>query len=129
MEKLRTLYYDRGFLNHRISVQGKTHITFIIEEGPLYKVRNIALNGNTVFDNETLLADLDLETDEIYYQRKALAHEKRILKHYREIGYVDADVRRHLRKKRVLHPAPTQQAESDYAQHEHIGPDGIAYKK
>ncbi|MHC4438183.1 MAG: BamA/OMP85 family outer membrane protein [Planctomycetota bacterium] len=97
VEKLRTLYYERGFLNHRVTVQGRTHITFIIEEGPLYKVRNITLKGNKKFDNETLLADNALETGETYYQRKAQAHTKRILKLYREIGYVDADVRQHLR--------------------------------
>jgi outer membrane protein insertion porin family len=92
VEKLRTLYYERGFLNHRIAVQGQTHITFIIEEGPLYKVRNFTLKGNTHFDNETLLADLALETGETYYQRKAQLHTRHILKLYREDGYVDADV-------------------------------------
>ena len=97
VEKLRTLYYDRGFLNHRIAVQGQTHITFIIEEGPLYKVRNFTLKGNKQFDNETLLADLALETGETYYQRKAQAHVKSILKIYRENGYVDADVQQQLR--------------------------------
>jgi len=96
VEKLRTLYYQRGFLNHRIAVQGQTHITFTIEEGPLYKVRNITLVGNTQFDNETLLGGLDLKTGETYYQRKAQAQEKRILKIYREKGYVDAGVRQHL---------------------------------
>jgi len=97
VEKLRTLYYERGFLNHRVAVQGTSHITFIIEEGPLYKVRNITLKGNTHYDNETLLAGLDLNTGETYYQRKAQAHEKRILKVYREDGYVDADARQQLR--------------------------------
>ncbi len=97
VEKLRTLYYERGFLNHRIAVRGQTHITFIIEEGPLYKVRNITLKGNSHFDNETLLANLKLETGQTYYQRKAQAHAKRILKLYREDGYVDADVRQQLR--------------------------------
>ena len=96
MEKLRTLYYERGFLNHSVAVQGQTHITFIIEEGPLYKIRNIILQGNTHFDNETLLEDLDLETGHTYYQRKAQLHTKRILKLYREDGYVDANVRQQL---------------------------------
>jgi outer membrane protein insertion porin family len=49
------------------------------------------------FDNETLLADLALETGQTYYQSKAQAHTRRILKLYREIGYVDADVRQRLR--------------------------------
>jgi outer membrane protein insertion porin family len=97
VEKLRTLYYERGFLNHRVAVQGQTHITFVIEEGPLYKVRNLTLNGNTHFDNERLLAGLALETGETYYQHKAQAHEKRILKIYLENGYVDSDVRQQLR--------------------------------
>ena len=93
VEKLRSLYYEKGFLNHRIAVQGQTHITFIIEEGPLYKVRNFTLKGNTHFDNETLLAGLTLETGQTYYQHKAQAHARRISKLYREDGYVDAEVR------------------------------------
>jgi outer membrane protein insertion porin family len=97
VDKLRTLYYERGFLNHRIAVQGQTHITFIIEEGPLYKVGNITLDGNTHFDNEILLKGLQLETDQTYYQRKAQAHTKRISKLYLEDGYVDADVRQLIR--------------------------------
>jgi outer membrane protein insertion porin family len=97
VEKLRILYYERGFLNHRIAVQGQTHITFIIEEGPLYKVRNIILKGNTKFDNETLLTGLTLETGQTYFQRKAQVQTKRIQKIYREDGYIDADVQQQLR--------------------------------
>jgi len=92
VEKLRTLYFNRGFLNHRISVQGQSHITFIIEEGPLYKVRNITFTGNTKFEAEALQAGLTLESGQIYYQQKAQAHTRRILKLYREDGYVDAEV-------------------------------------
>jgi outer membrane protein insertion porin family len=97
MERLRTFYYDKGFLNHRISVEGQTHITFVIEEGPLYKLRNVTLTGNTIFDSETLLADFKLESGQTYYPQKARIHTKRILKHYREDGYVDAYVRQRLR--------------------------------
>jgi outer membrane protein insertion porin family len=93
VEKLRTIYYQKGFLNHRIEVQGKTHITFIIDEGPLYKVRNIRLTGNTHFDDETLLAKLKLEPGRTYYQQEARAHVKQILKLYGESGFVDAEVR------------------------------------
>ena len=92
VEKLRTLYFNRGFLNHHISVQGQSHITFIIEEGPLYKVRNITFTGNTKFEAEALQAGLTLESGQIYYQQKAQAHTRRILKLYREDGYVDAEV-------------------------------------
>jgi outer membrane protein insertion porin family len=97
VEKLRNLYYERGFLNHRIAVQGQSHITFIIEEGPLYKVKSISIEGNTQFDNETLLEGIQLEKGQTYYQRKAQAHTKRISRIYREDGYVDAEVRQQLR--------------------------------
>jgi len=97
VDRLRNFYYERGFLNHRIAVEGQTHITFIIEEGPLYKVRNITVTGNTHFDKDTLLADIQLETGQTYYQRKAQKHTKRISKIYLEDGYVDADVRQQLR--------------------------------
>ncbi|KPL21186.1 MAG: hypothetical protein AMJ75_10525 [Phycisphaerae bacterium SM1_79] len=92
VHKLRTIYYRRGFLNHRIEAQGQEHITFIIEEGPLYEVGNIILKGNTQFDNETLLAGLELESGQTYSQPKAQAHARRILKIYRENGFVDAEV-------------------------------------
>jgi outer membrane protein insertion porin family len=97
VEKLQILYYERGFLNHRITAKGNSHITFIIEEGPLYKVRNISVEGNTHFDNETLLAGLQLETGQTYYERKAQAQTKRIARLYHEDGYVDAEVRQQLR--------------------------------
>ncbi|MHC4753428.1 MAG: BamA/OMP85 family outer membrane protein, partial [Planctomycetota bacterium] len=95
VEKLRNLYYRRGFLNHRIGVEGQSHIVFVIviEEGPLYKVRNIIVAGNTHFDNEAVLAELELESGKTYYQLKAEAHVKRILKLYREKGFVDVQVR------------------------------------
>jgi len=92
VEKLRTIYYRRGYLNNSIRALGESHITFIIDEGPLYKVGNIVLRGNTRFDNETLLEGLELEPGQPYYLQKAEAHAKRILKLYRENGFVNARV-------------------------------------
>jgi len=98
VEKLRTFYYNKGFLNHRISIdEGLSHITFRIEEGPLYKLRNVTLSGNTRFDNETLMAEFKLESGQTYYPQKTQLYTRRILKFYREDGYVDADVRQRLR--------------------------------
>ena len=92
VHKLRTIYYKKGFLNHRIEAEGQEHITFVIDEGPLYKVGKIILKGNTQFDNETLLEGLELESGQTYLQQKAEAHAERMLKLYRENGYVDAEV-------------------------------------
>jgi outer membrane protein insertion porin family len=92
LEKLQDAYWDRGFLNHHIEVEGRSHITFVIEEGSVYNVRNITVTGNTHFDDETLLAGLKLEPAEPYYRQKARAHAKLISKLYGENGFVDAVV-------------------------------------
>jgi len=92
LEKLQDVYWDRGYLNHVIEVKGQTHITFVIEEGPLYTIRNILLTGNAHFDNATLLAGLKLQSQQPYYRQQALAHTRAILKLYGESGFVDAVV-------------------------------------
>jgi outer membrane protein insertion porin family len=93
LEKLQNVYWDRGYLDHFIEVEGQTDITFVIEEGPLYRVRDILLKGNTHFDNATLLADLKLESGQPYYKRQAQTHARRISKLYGESGFVDAVIR------------------------------------
>ncbi len=90
LEKLQRVYWNRGYLDHYIEVKGRTEITFVIEEGPLYLVGDVLLTGNTRFDNETLLAGLKLESGQPYYERRAQSHAKRILKLYGENGFVDA---------------------------------------
>ncbi len=93
LEKLRTIYYQKGFLNHHIEAQGRTDITFIIEEGPRYNVRNIYLAGNEYYDDQKLLTDLKLEPEQVYYQQKADAHVEKIRKLYGENGFVNPQIR------------------------------------
>ena len=97
VEELRTIYFQRGYLNPRIAVQGQAHITFIIQEGPLYRVRHVTFKDNTQYDDQTLLEGLELESGQPYYHLKAQAHARRILKRYRENGFIDADVQAHRR--------------------------------
>jgi len=92
VDKLRRIYYERGFLDHQIEARGTTDITFVIEEGPLYKVRNIILTGNTHFDEATVLEGLELEPGGTYYHRKAEAQVRSIRKLYGENGFVDAEI-------------------------------------
>jgi len=92
VEKLRKIYYERGFLDYNIEVEGTTDIVFKIEEGPVYKVRNIILSGNTHFDEATLLEGLELEPGGTYYYRKAEAQVRRMRKLYGENGFVDAEI-------------------------------------
>jgi outer membrane protein insertion porin family len=95
VERLRNIYYQRGFLNHSVRAEGQAYVTFIIEEGPVYKVGKIVITGNKYFDLATLeklRAGLKFEPGQIYNQRSANSYAAAILRHYRENGFVDADV-------------------------------------
>ena len=114
VERLRDIYYRRGFLNHSVRAEGQSHITFIIEEGPRYKVGKIILTGNKYFDLsaiEKLRAGLKLEPGEVYNQRSSDSYGAAILKLYRENGFVDADVERHI----VFGPPGTDAVDVEYS--------------
>ncbi|MBL7152750.1 MAG: BamA/TamA family outer membrane protein, partial [Phycisphaerae bacterium] len=90
VERLRRIYYNRGYLNNSVRATGESHITFIINEGPLYKVGDIIFRGNTQFSNEKLLSGFKLEPGRVYSYQKAELHAEEILKLYRENGYVNS---------------------------------------
>jgi outer membrane protein insertion porin family len=95
VERLRDIYYQRGFLNHSIRAEGQAYVTFIIEEGPVYKVGKIILTGNKFFDLaavEKLRSGLKLESGRVYNQRSADSYAAAIRRLYRENGFIDADV-------------------------------------
>jgi outer membrane protein insertion porin family len=92
VDRLRTIYYQRGYLNIRVGVQGLGRIRFIIDEGPLYRVRHVTFEGNTRYDDQTLLHGFELKSGRPYLQFKAQTQAKAILKRYRENGFVDAAV-------------------------------------
>jgi len=95
VERLRDIYFQRGFLNHSIRAEGQSHITFIIEEGPVYKIRRIIVTGNKFYDQarlEGLRAGLKLEPGQVYRQKSVDAYATAILRLYSENGFVDADV-------------------------------------
>lgn len=92
VEKLERIYHSKGYLNSSVRATGESHITFIINEGPLYRVGDITLIGNTQFSSETLLSGFELEPGDAYSAQKADLHAKEILKLYRESGYVNSTV-------------------------------------
>lgn len=92
VEKLQRVYYRRGYLNSKVRAAGQSHITFIIDEGPLYRVGEVILNGNAVFADETLLDGFKLAPGDTYSYEKADLHVEKMLKLYRENGFVDAEV-------------------------------------
>ncbi len=108
VRRLEETYWDRGFLNYRITAQKastedkrKVRITFMIEEGPVYTVRDIVLTGaqkiytldvDGVLSEETLRARFKLKEGETYLEPKAQSDVKALRSLYREHGFVDARV-------------------------------------
>ena len=103
VERLQDIYYERGFLDYNITAtrkftddRKKVHITFEIDEGPIYTVGEISVTGNNNFDDQKLLEGLKLEQEQIYHKRRADSQTKEILKLYQESGFVDAQVEQKL---------------------------------
>ena len=92
IRKLRNFLFERGFLNYDVKSEGRSNITFLIEEGPRYMVGNIIVQGNEYFESEKLLGGLELETGQIYFPQKAKEHALRILRLYHESGFINVQV-------------------------------------
>ena len=97
--KLQNVYYKRGFLDSKITVQrqfnearNKAGLTFVIEEGPTYTVEEIKIIGNEHFTTERIMEELRLQPLDPYSVQMAEADVKRLVKLYRESGFIDAGV-------------------------------------
>jgi len=97
--KLRRIYQKKGFLDADITARrqfnedsSKIRITFAIIEGAVYTVENIFLTGNEYFDVTKLREMLRLQTGQAYNERRCESDVKRLLKLYRETGFIDARV-------------------------------------
>ena len=97
--RLQNIYQKRGFLDAEVTLKrqfnarkNRVRITFVIDEGPVYVVERIVVTGNEHFNEKRLWAELKLERRQIYSERKAGSDAKRLIKHYRENGFVDVKV-------------------------------------
>lgn len=99
VSKLQSAYYERGFLNSKISHKldfsedkKSVVITFNIFEGSAYKVNSIKLTGNTYFDPDQIREDLKLKANETFNQKKSDDDKEDILKKYKEVGFIEAQI-------------------------------------
>jgi len=97
--RLQNVYYERGFLDSSVTVRkefnedkSKIRLTFVIDEGSAYSVEKITITGNEYFDASRLQAESKLELGKVYNERKVSAAVERLLRLYRENGFIDAQV-------------------------------------
>jgi outer membrane protein insertion porin family len=102
VETLTAYYRSLGFFQAKVGREVEVvhegsrdwlHLTFVINEGPRYTVRNVSFNGNSKFRDEFLERDLKLKGGEHFNQTKMDADLNLIRDIYGGRGFVFADIR------------------------------------
>ena len=104
LAKIVRLYRNYGYLRAKVAKveyfdNGKTEgpqkltMRVTMEEGPLYKVRNIRFSGNKVYTAEQLMPGMSMIGGDIYSLQKVSDDATMIRRYYGAKGYADADVR------------------------------------
>ncbi len=99
VSKLTAYYRGFGYFHARIGrelefneKQNWVTVTFVIDEGPRYSVRNISFLGNKKFDNTRLAAKLKLLSDQPFDQNQQNLDLQQLRDEYGSEGYVFAKV-------------------------------------
>ncbi len=102
VEALTAYYRSLGFFQAKVGREvdvvheGRkdwTYLTYVINEGPRYTVRNVAFVGNSKFKTEFLERDLKLKSGEHFNQSKMDADLNLIRDIYGGRGFVFADIK------------------------------------
>ena len=98
-ERLTAYYRNFGFFNAVIDTEtrysddhSKVYLTFIISEGPRYKIRDVALAGNDIYTSEELFTLLELQTGEDFNAAEMTRDVNSLKDLYGSKGYINAQV-------------------------------------
>lgn len=104
VDKLTAYYRGLGYFRARIGREREydesgrwVTLTFVIDEGPRYALRNISVIGNTRFPEEALLEKLALKRGEFFDQGKMDRDEGTMRDLYGGFGHIFADIQAELR--------------------------------
>lgn len=99
VQKLLTVYRDHAYLDAKVESvvefsedRPKVRVTFNINEGPLYIVNSIAIQGNRFFETPELRKDLRLLEDAPYSADRLEYDVRKIRSRYLEMGFLDVRV-------------------------------------
>ena len=99
MESLTAYYRGLGFFNARIGRElefGESGewltLTFVIDEGPRYVVRNVTVAGNEKFPTESLLGEMELKSGDYFNLSKMRRDVGSLRDVYGGQGHIFADV-------------------------------------
>ncbi|MCB1857099.1 MAG: outer membrane protein assembly factor BamA [Gammaproteobacteria bacterium] len=100
LEKLRSYYLDRGFINFKIvSTQVSItpnkqdiYITVNISEGDVYTIRDIKLAGDLVAEPEAFYPLIQLKRGDVFSRKDTLGSSERVSRMLGDHGYAFANV-------------------------------------
>jgi outer membrane protein insertion porin family len=104
VDRLVAYYRGLGFLRARVGRE-LSHdlsrnwltLTFVIDEGPRFKVRDVKVVGNKVIDTDEIRGKLRLQSDLDFNEMAMKSDVKNIEEQYGSLGYVFAAVKPNLR--------------------------------
>ncbi|MBN2023677.1 MAG: hypothetical protein JW809_12900 [Pirellulales bacterium] len=98
-KRIEAYYRGLGFFRARVGVeiapgesQNWVRLTFVIDEGPRYKLRDVYFAGNTKFSTQVLGGELELQSGEFFNQNEMDADVRGIQERYGSVGYIFTDV-------------------------------------
>jgi len=100
VNKLIAYYRGLGFFRARVGreldyspSENWLILTFVIDEGPRYQVRNVSFNGNTKFSTAKLAENLKLKAGRSFNQAEMNSDLAEIQDKYGGVGYIFADIK------------------------------------
>jgi outer membrane protein insertion porin family len=98
-QSLSKYYEGNGFLEVRVRPVvragkdlGQRDVTFVIDEGRRFKVRNIVFDGNQVFTNAVLKTELKMHSGQFWSDSVKAADQESVRNKYFSKGFIDAVV-------------------------------------
>ncbi len=110
---LERFYRQNGYLEARVAgtevridtTRGQAYLSFVLDEGARTEIESVSILGNSVIDDQTLFALINLKAGTPYLPKKTEAAALVILRFYANHGYLDAEVNPDIRINSVLHTA------------------------
>lgn len=100
IHRLTAYYRNLGFFNARISRELEFDksgewltITFVIDEGPRYRIRNVSVLGNKRFSSEALVGSLELASGDYFDMGKMTRDVNTLVDIYGGHGHIFVDVK------------------------------------
>ncbi len=99
VQMIRNKYMAEGFLDVQVGRtlefsqdKSKVEITFVIDEGPRFRVNEVSFEGNTVLSDQELARRLVLQQGEFFTALDLRRDMRRVQDTYGELGYIEVHI-------------------------------------